>query len=66
MKCESEIRDKIDELSNEMKNIRKNAHIDNYLIYGDEMNILGKHLNEISHLCWVIDEPVPKTIIDLR
>ncbi|HEX7576249.1 MAG TPA: hypothetical protein VF360_07705 [Candidatus Methanoperedens sp.] len=63
MKLEAELRERIDELTKKMKDME--IHRDNYLMYYDEMKVMLGCLAEVRHLCWVLDEPVPKNIFDL-
>jgi hypothetical protein len=63
MKSEAEIRERLTELTKKMKGIK--VHRDNYLMYSDEIKVKLDCLAEIRHLCWILDEPVPKNIFDL-
>ena len=47
MKTRSQIKEKIDEVIKEMEKTRKNAHVDNVLIYSDEVKSQWKFFNEI-------------------
>ena len=64
-KTETEIRERINELTAKLKSINATIHRDNYLIYSEEVKAKFDCLYEIRHLCWVLDEPVPESILDL-
>jgi len=63
MRSEAEIRERITELTKKMKGIK--VHRDNYLMYSDEIKVKLDCFEEIRHLCWILDEPVPRNIFDL-
>lgn len=65
MKNESEIRKRIEELSNEIKQLFENPNTDSYLIQIDKKKKQLRNLDEITHLCWVLEEPVSKTLFDM-
>lgn len=65
MRTESEIKKRINELIEKIKSIKINAHPENHLIFGDETRLQLECLNEISHLSWVLNEPVPRVVFEL-
>lgn len=67
MKTETEIRERVHQLIEKMKVIKEEGKLEknNRLIYSDLMNETLTHLTEIGHLYWLLDEPVPKDILDL-
>jgi hypothetical protein len=65
MRTEFEIQNRILIIIDEIRDITANAHRDNPLMFGDEVRRQLRLLNELGDLHWVLDEPVPKTLLDV-
>ena len=61
MRSYIEIKSRIDELAQDIKNINARRS-KNYLLHIDEMNEQITKLTEINYLSWVLDEPVPDEV----
>ena len=65
MKSRSEIKERIDEVIKEMEKVHADMHYDNILIYSGEVKTQWKYFDEVAHLYWVLEEPLPKALYDL-
>ena len=65
MKSESKIRAKLNDIVDKMKDNKEKMHVENCLIYKDEMNKQIMFFNDVHIIYWILDEPVPQSIFDL-